>query len=717
MLDNLNKEQKKAVMCTEGPLLVFAGAGSGKTRVITRRIAYLVKEKGVDPYNILAITFTNKAAREMKTRVDKLLDGRTQGMIISTFHSACVRVLRREINKLGYTSNFNIYDTGDSTSILKTIIKELNFSDNKYNPKMLLAKFGTLKDETIGPDEYLDRYASNFFEVNVGKAYKEYQNRLKRNNAIDFDDIICLTVKLLSEFKHVRSYYQDRFKYILVDEYQDTNKMQFKLIELLTGERRNLCVVGDDDQSIFMWRGANIENILSFEKSFKGANVVKLEQNYRSTAKILAVANDIIKHNYSRKAKKLWTDKDGGENLKVYKLSNEYHEGRFITEEIRRFVGNGRYKYSDFAVLYRMNVQSRNIEDSLMSSGIPYKIFGGLKFYDRKEVKDVLAYLRLIYNESDMVAFERAISIPKRGIGQLTINKVLNASVSSGKSVLEIIKEASFDVFSAVQRKNLSGFSHLIESIKESSLSKLPSEIIGDIIEKTKIIEEYERIEPLEYEMRVDNIRELVSIALQQEKDGITTLDEFLEGVSLVSDVTTDEESDSFVSLMTLHSAKGLEFPVIFMAGFEEGIFPSEKSSMEPLEMEEERRLCYVGITRAMELLYMTYTSSRTIYGRTSYSRISRFFNDIDEERVDHDTGIKAETKKIEVERFIRKPIVIHRKDDEEYSEGDRVIHKRFGIGKIVAISKEDNDTIIEIEFNDKKKRRFVAAYANLEKM
>jgi len=710
MLDNLNKEQIDAVICTEGPLLVLAGAGSGKTRVITRRIAYLVKEKGVSPYNILAITFTNKAAKEMKQRVDELLAGRTEGMIISTFHSACVRILRRQITKLGFSSNFNIYDTQDSLSLIKTVIKDLELSDSQFNPKSMLSHFGSLKDEMIGPEEYTDSHASNFYEKNIGRIYTEYQKRLKKNNALDFDDIISHTVKIFQNHGDVLAYYQDRFRYILVDEYQDTNKLQFVLIDLLSGRYRNLCVVGDDDQSIFMWRGADIRNILSFEKNFRGTNVIKLEQNYRSTQTILAAANDVIRHNEGRKEKKLWTEKKEGDKIRINRSENEYHESRFIVNEIRSLVEQGVYEYNDFAILYRMNAQSRSVEDAFLASGVPYKVFGSMEFYKRKEVKDVLSYLKLIYNEFDSVSFERAVSVPKRGIGNSSLVKIRTEAESKDISMLKVAESPDPGQFGAAQKKNLEGFAAFINDMRMKAETMKPSLLIGEVIENTGIIDEYMKAEPFEYETRVENIRELISIAIQYEKDGITTLAELLETVSLVSDVETTEGSERYVSLMTLHSAKGLEFPVVFICGFEEGIFPSERSALEQKLLEEERRLCYVGITRAMELLYLTCTKNRTIFGKTRYAMISRFFSDIDPGLYEYDEGSGTDRMHVFV------PLENKNKGT-DYQPGERVLHKRFGRGTVLNITKDGDDNILEIDFEGKGKRRLMEEYANLEKM
>ena len=742
LVNNLNNEQKEAVLCTEGPLLVLAGAGSGKTRVLTHRIAYLIKEKDVDPYNIIAITFTNKAAKEMKERVLELVGSNSQRMIISTFHSACVRFLRRDIEKINYGSNFNIYDTNDSLQVLKKVIKDLKLNDKNFNPRMMLSKFGKLKDQMISSDDFMENHAFNFYDQNVAKIYKEYQKRLKNNNAIDFDDIIYLTVKLFLENPQVLAYYNRRFRYILVDEYQDTNKLQFKLIELLASSHRNLCVVGDDDQSIFMWRGADVGNILGFENIFDDTKVIKLEQNYRSTGNILNAANAVIKNNYARKEKALWTSKGDGDKIEVDRLQNEYQEGRFIASKVKELVEKGR-SYSDFAVLYRMNVQSRSIEEALSAAGIRYKIFGGHKFYDRKEVKDVLAYLKLIYNESDYVALERALDFPKKGIGTRTVEKVMIVANDEDTSAMDIMRKADQKYILKSVKTKLIDFTILIDHFKKKAEEMTPSELIGYIIEKGAFREEYERREPLEYEGRIENIEELVSIALEQEKDGITTLSEFLENVSLVADIDDGEEASSeFVSLMTMHSAKGLEFPIVFIAGFEENIFPSERSLVSDDEMEEERRLCYVGITRAMEQLYLTNTSSRTIFGRTTYNNPSRFLSEIPEEFLDCKlTGVKSvnatrssvnsfqnfglgtgvgnlKNSQSSSPKFEMKSNLKPKADESfNYSQGDRVIHKRFGIGKILSITMEGEDTIVEIDFEQKGMRRLVAAYAKLEKM
>lgn len=635
LLKPLNNEQQKAVTQTEGPLLVLAGAGSGKTRVIAYRIAYLIKEKGVNPGNILAITFTNKAAGEMKERVNILVRKASENMWVSTFHSACVRILRRDIEKIGFDKNFIIFDTSDQQTVIRDCFKKLNLDEKMYTPASILSSIGRAKDEMLEPDEFLRIYEGDFRMRTTARVYKLYQDTLKQNNALDFDDIIMYTVKLFQEHPVVLSYYQNKFKYIHVDEYQDTNTAQYHLVSLLARLHRNLCVVGDDDQSIYGFRGANIRNILDFEKEFKNVKVVKLEQNYRSTKIILDAANNIIKNNSGRKSKVLWTDNEKGCKIHFYQGQDEHDEAYFIAREINKSVKLKEKSYGSFAVLYRMNAQSRVLEEMFIREGIPYRIFGGLRFYDRKEIKDVLAYLRLIQNLNDNYSFKRIINVPRRGIGDATVEKLEIIAAREKCSLFEAIEPAARkDAGLKRAVSKLAGFRNMIlDLVKMKENIALPG-LIGEVIDKSGILKELQDENTTEAQSRIENIRELISAALEFEnkskKEGEEKgLDAFLEHVSLVADIDNLSEENDNVVLMTFHSAKGLEFPTVFMAGMEEQVFPGYRSLYNKNELEEERRLCYVGITRAKEELYMTCTTYRTLFGKTAYNMVSRFVEEI----------------------------------------------------------------------------------------
>jgi DNA helicase-2/ATP-dependent DNA helicase PcrA len=630
LLKPLNNEQQKAVTHTEGPLLVLAGAGSGKTRVIAYRIAYLIKEKGVNPGNILAITFTNKAAGEMKERVNILVGKVSENMWVSTFHSACVRILRKDIEKIGFDRNFIIFDTSDQQIVIKDCLKKLNLDEKMHTPASMLSSIGRAKDEMLAPDEFLRIYEGDFRMRTTARVYKLYQDTLKQNNALDFDDIIMYTVKLFQEHPGILSYYQSKFKYIHVDEYQDTNTAQYYLVSLLARLHRNLCVVGDDDQSIYGFRGANIRNILDFEKEFKDVKVVKLEQNYRSTKIILDAANNIIKNNTGRKPKVLWTDNEKGCKIRFYQGQDEHDEAYFIACEINKSVKLKKKGYGSFAVLYRMNAQSRVIEETFIRKEIPYRIFGGLRFYDRKEIKDVLAYLRLIQNLNDNYSFKRIINVPRRGIGNATVEKLEIIAGHEKCGLFEAIDLAHKDTGLKRSVQKLAEFRDMILDLAKTKENMAVSSLIGEVIEKSGILKELQNENTPEAQSRIENIRELISAALEFENTSEGKgLDTFLEHVSLVADIDNlDEENDNVV-LMTLHSAKGLEFPTVFMAGMEEQVFPGYRSLYSKSELEEERRLCYVGITRAKEELYMTCTTYRTLFGKTAYNMVSRFVEEI----------------------------------------------------------------------------------------
>lgn len=736
LLNGLNSEQKKAVLHVDGPLLILAGAGSGKTRVLTNRIAYLIKEIGVHPASILAITFTNKAAKEMRERIDRLVDNVSDSIWVSTFHSMCVRILRRDIEKIDYDRSFVIFDYTDQQTVVKDCLKELNINEKNFPPRSMLEMIGRAKDELIEPATYEKMYAADYRMSKVAKIFELYQKKLKQNNALDFDDIIMLTIKLFSTHPEVLEYYQRKFKYILVDEYQDTNTAQYSLISMLSQKSRNLCVVGDDDQSIYGWRGANIRNILDFEKEFKDCKTIKLEQNYRSTQTILDAANCVIKNNCGRKNKKLWTENKAGDRIRHCECANEHEEAYFIANEIKRLSAEKNMQYKDFAILYRINAMSRVVEEMLMMEGIAYKIFGGLKFYDRKEIKDLLAYLRLIQNPADNISLKRCINEPKRGIGNTTIETAERLANSRGVSIFSIISAASEVPELGRAASKLEGFVAMISRLRILKETMKVSELMQEVIEQSGIQKSYEEEDTLEAQSRIENIKELVSVALEFEAKGEgETLEDFLANVSLVADIDNMDENSDYVVLMTLHSAKGLEFPVVFMVGMEEGIFPGYRSMSDENELEEERRLCYVGITRAKEKLYLTNTFTRTLFGNTTYNRISRFLKEIPPELLEGNekrepvatklSGIKTvntgSTGSINPPSSFRtatftevsKPKVT----DTNYNVGDQVEHKKFGVGIITKIEKENDDFKLEIHFKGAGMKRLMAAFANLSKI
>ncbi len=641
LLNGLNKEQKDAVLHNEGALLILAGAGSGKTRVLTNRIAYLIKEQRVYPSNILAITFTNKAAREMRERIDNLIGDLSNDMWVGTFHSICIRILRRDIDKLGYDKSFVIYDTQDQQVVIKECIKELNINEKNFPPKSVLETIGKQKDELIDAAHFEKLFASDFRLGKISKLYSLYQKKLKNNNALDFDDIIMNTITLFQQNPEVLNYYQKKFRYILVDEYQDTNTAQYTLVRKLSEAHGNLCVVGDDDQSIYGWRGANIRNILDFEKDFKGCKTVKLEQNYRSTQHILDAANHVIRNNTGRKSKSLWTDNKGGSKIVMCENDNEHEEALYTAREIQRLISEDDRKFRDFAVLYRINAQSRVLEEMFMREGLPYKIVGGQKFYDRKEIKDITAYLRLIQNPTDNVSLKRVINVPKRGIGDATVELAEALALESGVSIFSIVSNA--DELPALKRaaNKLSSFSTMIMKLRTMKENMGIADLLEMVVDDTGILREYEMENTVEAQSRIENIKELKSVAMEFEKQSEdNSLEEFLAHISLVSDLDNLEEEQDYVVLMTMHSAKGLEFPVVFIPGMEEGVFPGYRAITEgPEQLEEERRLCYVGITRAREKLYLSNARFRTLFGNSSYNKPSRFLSEIPDELVEFPFG------------------------------------------------------------------------------
>ena len=719
-LTHLNDMQRKAVKHTEGPLLVLAGAGSGKTRVLTHRIAYLVEEKGVYPYNILAITFTNKGAREMKERLEKLMGEKTKDLWVSTFHSSCVRILRMDIEKIGYEKNFVIYDTSDQQTVMKECIKKLNPNDRDFNPRVVLAAIGRAKDELLGPEEFIRTQEDGYRSQKIGELYRMYQRTLKNNNALDFDDLIMKTVELFRQNPTVLHYYQNKFKYILIDEFQDTNMAQYTLVSMLAHQHQNLCVVGDDDQSIYSWRGADIQNILGFEKDFPRATAIKLEENYRSTKKILEAANKVVGNNVGRKEKKLWTNNTEGEVIQYYKANNEYDEASYIAGNINKYKKEEKRQYTDFAVLYRTNAQSRVLEEELMKQGIPYKIVAGTRFYDRKEIKDILAYLITIENSVDDVSVKRIINIPKRGIGDKTIEKIDNYAENLGIGFFEALMDINkVPGISTRVQNQINSFTNLMVGLREKREDISLTNIVEELYDKTGYLQVLEEENTVEANTRIENLKEFLSLTMDFDKNSeVKTLEEFLARTSLESSLDQVEEDDA-VLLMTLHSAKGLEFPIVFIPGMEEGIFPSYMSMQENNE-EEERRLCYVGITRAMEKLHMSHAMMRTLYGRTNCNPISRFLEEIPDNLI---TKKELYNRKKEVRNMQTSPLFTgglstfnHRptsnSTQDEIKTGDRVKHPKFGTGTVVAVAGD----ILTIAFPNGGLKKISAAFVKLEK-
>ena len=759
IINGLNDKQKEAVLATEGPCLVIAGAGSGKTKVLTHKISYLMST-GVKPWNILAITFTNKAANEMKERVEKLVGDIWMG----TFHSICVKILRRYIDRIGFRSDFVIFDTSDQKTLIKECIKAAQADDKIFTDRSVLSEISNGKNEMLEPSEYGIKYAGDFRREKIAELYALYQKKLKENNAIDFDDIINFTIKILTENPDVLDYYTEKFRYVLVDEYQDTNKSQFTLVSLIASKYGNVTAVGDNDQGIYSFRGADISNILNFEKDFPGTKIIKLEQNYRCTGNILKAANAVIEHNESKFDKKLWTQNDEGNLPCIYCGEDEYDEASYVVEQIAHLKREEYYKNSDFSILYRMNAQSRAIEDILRREDIPYKIIGGLKFYERKEIKDIIAYLRLIQNSSDNLSLKRIINEPKRGIGKTSLEKIQEISESSGTSMYEIIKNAADYDLNRVYI-NSREFIEQIESLKNKKNEFKISDLIKETLKTTGYTKALEQEGSVEAETRIENLEEFLTVAIEfEEESAENTLPEFLEGITLSSDIDGMEESDDKVTLMTLHSAKGLEFPVVFLVGMEEGIFPGYKSIGEPKALEEERRLFYVGITRAKQYLYLTCAKHRTIFGSTSYNSISRFVEEIPDELLEgyqeavtaksktnyEDTGYRwsygkgqsVKTYKVDnneitttiaaktgenegvyqfrtAESFLnsikQKSKESYSVDIEKYQAGQRIYHKKFGEGVINYIEKEGEDAKVDITFDKAGHKRLMAKFAGLE--
>ena len=732
----LNKEQQEAVQCTEGPLLILAGAGSGKTRVLTYRIAHLIEDCGVNPWNILAITFTNKAAGEMRERVDRIVGYGSESVWVSTFHSACVRILRRYIDRLGYDTNFTIYDTEDQKTVMKDVCRRLELDSKLYKERAVLSVISNAKNEYISPNEFQLQVRGDFRMEKMAQAYLEYQKELKKNNALDFDDLLVKTVELFQSCPDVLESYQERFRYIMVDEYQDTNTVQFKLISILAKKYHNLCVVGDDDQSIYKFRGANIKNILDFEEVFPDAKVVKLEQNYRSTKHILDTANAVIAHNRGRKEKTLWTENGEGEPVFFQQFQTGYDEAEYVAGEIRKKVKNGEGEYKDFAVLYRTNAQSRLFEEKFLYANIPYKLIGGVNFYSLKEIKDILAYLKTIDNGKDDLAVRRIINVPKRGIGNVSLNKVQSYAESMGMSFFEALEDAEHVPGLGRASIKIQPFVTLIHELRLRLADMSLEELIEEILDRTGYSQELKDEDTDEAKARLENIDEFISKAVSYEEgEEHPSLSGFLEEVALVADIDSLEESDNRVLLMTLHSAKGLEFPYVFLAGMEDGLFPSYMSiaADNPVEeIEEERRLCYVGITRAMKELTLTCARVRMIRGENQYNNISRFIREIPPELLGKksvvppapkvqappkDAPYQKAKEAFKTKTFDPNQFKVVKADSLDYTVGDRVSHIKFGQGTVLEIADGGRDFEVKVEFDNYGVKRMFASFAKLKKV
>ena len=777
ILKGLNDKQYEAVINTEGPCLVIAGAGSGKTKVLTHKVAYLMQEKNVAPWNILAITFTNKAANEMKERVAKLVGEQAKDLWMGTFHSICVRILRSHIDKIGFDTSFIIFDTSDQRTMIKRCLKELDIDDKMFTERSVQSEISNAKNEMLEPDQYSLRARGDFRKEKIAEIYEKYQKNLKENNAIDFDDIINYTIKILNENPEIKDYYSNKFKYVLVDEYQDTNKAQFTLVKLFAENNGNITVVGDNDQGIYSFRGADISNILNFERDFKNSKIIKLEQNYRCTGNILKIANSVIKNNETKYEKKLWTENEIGRLPKIYSAENEYDEGNYIVEQIEHLRRQEDLKYSDFAVLYRMNTQSRAIEQILGREGIPYKVVGGLKFFERKEIKDIISYLRLIQNPMDNLSLTRIINEPKRGIGKTSLDKIQDLAIENETSMYEIIKNSDQYGLNRVFL-NSREFVNAMEELHAKKDELIISELVKLTLKKTGYMKSLEDEKTIEAENRIENLEEFLTVAMEFEKEEVdNSLEYFLQGMTLSSDIDNVDDAEESVTLMTLHSAKGLEFPVVFLVGMEEGIFPGYKSIGEESALEEERRLCYVGITRAKNNLFLTCSKQRTMFGSTSCNQVSRFVKEIPEELLDGaedvfgggnrdsfddmvsrsgkifgnktfgDSGFSwsygnsngsVKTTKIgeaassigktassgiasfgrTAESFLNGLTNKSAKkvvDLSRYDAGVKVYHKKFGEGVITKTEPEGDDLKVDIDFEKFGHKRLMAKFSNLE--
>lgn len=737
LLAGMNEKQAEAVACTEGPLLIMAGAGSGKTRVLTHRVAYLIEEKNVNPWNILAITFTNKAAREMRERINNLIQEGAEDIWVSTFHALCVRILRRDAEKIGYDRNFTIASTSEQRTLMKHILVDnLNVDVKKYDPRSVLSAISNAKNELKTPAE-LKKEATDPFALIVSDAYALYQEQLQNNQAFDFDDLIMQTIRLFEESPETLAFYQHKFHYIHVDEYQDTNEAQYQLVSLLAKEYRNLCVVGDADQSIYGWRGANMENILNFEEDYPDATVIKLEQNYRSTKTILQAANEVIENNVNRKVKTLWTENNAGEKIHYYRASNANDEAYYVVKQIQAKMRENAEKYGDFAVLYRTNAQSRVIEETFVKANIPYKLVGAHRFYDRKEILDILAYLRLAANPNDSMSFMRVANEPKRGIGATSLTKLQNFAEMNGLSLIEAAENVVMTEVSGKAAKQLENFASLIRRFNEFEKSKNITELTEIILDESGYKESLRIKNTLEDQSRLENLEEFLSVTKQfdenwqPEEEESDPFVDFLADLALVSDQDSVEEEADEVTLMTLHAAKGLEFPTVFLMGLEEGIFPLSRATFDENELEEERRLAYVGITRAEEELYLTNALSRMLYGRRQSNPASRFVDEISDELLTHEgetlesyVGQNKSTLNVPFEKkHYRKPAGTVEKatgtgaDKKQWNIGDKVEHKAWGIGTVVKVSGSGEESELDIAFAGQGIKRLLAAFAPITKI
>ncbi|MFV0561257.1 MAG: DNA helicase PcrA [Enterococcus sp.] len=738
LLNGMNPKQTEAVLHTDGPLLLMAGAGSGKTRVLTHRIAYLIEEKEVNPWNILAITFTNKAAREMKERVTALLGEGGEDVWVSTFHSMCVRILRRDVDFIGYNRNFTIIDSSEQLTLMKRILKELNIDPKKYDPRSILGAVSQAKNNLQSPKDF-EAMQGSYFEELVAKCYKAYQKELQYNQCMDFDDLIMNTIRLFNEHPESLTYYQNKFHYIHVDEYQDTNHAQYTLVNLLAARFKNLCVVGDADQSIYGWRGADMQNILDFEKDYPDASVILLEQNYRSTKTILDAANQVIENNANRRPKKLWTENQSGDKITYYRADNERGETQFVVSQMQKELRENQRDYGDFAVLYRTNAQSRVMEETLLKANIPYKMIGGHKFYDRKEIKDILAYLNVIANPSDSLSFERIVNSPKRGIGPGSIDKLRAFATIHEWSLLEASQNVALANISGKAGRELESFGQMMADLTQMIPYLTVTELTKELLEKSGYEADLKNQNTLESQARLENLEEFLTVTQEFDKRYEHQSEEeadapeekltvFLNDLALVSDIDNLEEDESQVTLMTLHAAKGLEFPVVFLIGLEEGVFPLSRALMEESELEEERRLAYVGITRAEQTLYMTNAFSRTLYGRTQYNRPSRFINEIDQELLDvqgaRPTANQTTTTPKVFKPMYKQPTVTTVNSKKStggevaaWQAGDKVKHNKWGIGTVVRVNGSAKDLELDVAFPEQGIKRLLAAFAPIEKV
>ena len=722
LVKNMNSEQSEAVRTTEGPLLIMAGAGSGKTRVLTHRIAYLLDEKDVSPYNILAITFTNKAAKEMKARVEHLVGEEAQVIWMSTFHSMCVRILRRDADRIGIERNFTIIDPTDQKSVIKDVLKSENIDSKRFEPRMFIGAISNLKNELKTPED-AQKEANDFHSQMVATVYKGYQRQLSRNEALDFDDLIMTTINLFERVPETLEYYQNKFQYIHVDEYQDTNKAQYTLVKLLANKFKNLCVVGDSDQSIYGWRGADIQNILSFEEDYPEAKTIFLEQNYRSTKNILNAANEVIKHNSERKPKGLWTANSGGDKIQYYEAMTERDEAEYVVKEIMKHQRSGK-KYSEMAILYRTKAQSRVLEETFMKSNIPYTMVGGQKFYDRKEIKDLLSYLRVIANSNDDISLQRIINVPKRGIGPSSVEKIQTYALQNNISMFDALAEVDFIGLSKKVTQECISFYEMIQNlIKEQEFLEI-SEIVDEVLQKSGYRDMLDREQSIESRSRLENLDEFMSVPKDYEEN--TPLEEqslinFLTDLSLVADID-EADTQNGVTLMTMHSAKGLEFPIVFIMGMEESLFPHIRAikSEDDHEMEEERRICYVAITRAEELLYITNATTRMLFGRSQSNMPSRFLKEIPEDLLDSHTGQKRQTiyPKSQPKRGFSKRTTSTKKQvsSSDWKVGDKVMHKAWGEGMVSNVNEKNGSVELDIIFKSEGPKRLLAQFAPITK-